>query len=134
MKRPGKSASICDLIIDHRLDILVITESWLKGDSRDDHTLADISTTLPDYVVHHQPRKFRRGGGICIILRKGFDVTENIAQSFASFEMIDMSVSSSGQQPLRLLSVYRPPTSKSKQTRATFLRKFAILLETISGL
>ncbi|PIK46354.1 hypothetical protein BSL78_16775 [Apostichopus japonicus] len=45
---------------------------------------------------------------------------------------MDISVSSSGQQPLRLLSVYRPPSSKSKQTPSTFFREFAILLETIS--
>lgn len=132
MKRRGKSASICDLIIDHKLDILLITESWLKGDSRDNRALADIYATLPDYAVYHKPRKFCRGGGICIILRKGFGITENHTQSFSSFELMDISVSSSGQQPLRLLSVYRPPSSKSKQTPSTFFREFAILLETIS--
>ena len=35
-----KTASMTDFIIEHKLDILAVTESWLNGDGRDDPVLA----------------------------------------------------------------------------------------------
>ena len=108
MKRRGKSVSICDLIIVHKLDILAITESWLTGDSRDHLSRADIGNTLPNYQVYHDPRKDRTGGGICVILLKGFEVSVNQTPTFSSFELMDLTISSKMQQSFRLLVFYRP--------------------------
>ena len=54
---------------DGHLDILVVTESWLRGDLRDDVIFADLNCTLPDYRFTYLPRE-TRGGGICVIYRK----------------------------------------------------------------
>ena len=41
-----KSATVCDIIISKRLDILAITESWLSGDYHNNNTIAEILNTL----------------------------------------------------------------------------------------
>ena len=48
-----KTTSMTDFIIEHKLDILAITESWLNGDGHDDPVLADIKYTLPRFDIHH---------------------------------------------------------------------------------
>ena len=48
-----KTASIANLIIEEKVDILAITESWLRGDERDEIPIADIMNTLPHFAVHH---------------------------------------------------------------------------------
>ena len=47
----NKTTSICDLILGKNLNVIVITESWLKGDSHDNCTIADIKFMLPNYEV-----------------------------------------------------------------------------------
>ncbi|KAK3745268.1 hypothetical protein QZH41_003745 [Actinostola sp. cb2023] len=39
-----------------RRDIMIVTETWLKGDDSDARTIADISNTLAGYKVVHLPR------------------------------------------------------------------------------
>ena len=63
---------MCDFVINQKLDVLAITEAWLKGNERDHPAIADISTTLPDYVMHQLPRIGKGGGGICVVARRGY--------------------------------------------------------------
>ena len=70
----NKTTHVCDLIIAHHLDVLAIAESWQTGDQRDNHAVADILATLPGYAIYSAPRKGRKGGGICIIYRKEFEI------------------------------------------------------------
>ena len=53
----NKTASLCDYILTRQLDVMALTETWLNGDDRDSHTLADISRTLGHYNITHIPRK-----------------------------------------------------------------------------
>jgi hypothetical protein len=41
----SKTCMIADLVISNRIDILAITETWLNGDHRDDHSIADLTST-----------------------------------------------------------------------------------------
>ena len=90
------AASICDFVMENKLDILAMTETFLTGDHtrKDECALADLKSTLPDHVLHHIPRLNRSGGGVCVLLRSGFDVTRNDLCQFPSFEYIDLTVSS----------------------------------------
>ena len=88
-----KSTLLCDIIISEKLDILAITETWLNGSDLDSHCLTDIRNTLPNYNFLHLPRKDRKGGGIAVVIRDGFKVTENNQLSINSFEYLDLSVS-----------------------------------------
>ena len=64
----NKASDVCDLILNYRLDVLAITESWLKGDQSDHCVLADITSTMPDFKIHQLPRSNgKSGGGICVI-------------------------------------------------------------------
>ncbi len=74
LKAKAKSAALCDFIIDNKIDIVAITETWLSGDDRDNHTIADIQNTLPNYIFHHRPRPQGKGGGIAILARDGFKI------------------------------------------------------------
>ena len=121
----NKSADVCDFIINRNLDILAITEAWLKGDERDHPALADITTTLPDFVIHQLPRIGKSGGGICVIMRKGYDI-KSVPHKFNTFECLELSISSSLRNALQLCVVYRPGSALvSKQ----FFEEFSCLLE-----
>jgi len=38
----SKTTSICDFVQEQQLDILVLTETWLKGDCRDDVVIQEL--------------------------------------------------------------------------------------------
>ena len=110
-----------------KLDILVLTETWLCDNARDS---AILDYYLPNYQFLHKPRA-QRGGGVGVILRKGYDTHELVSNQYSSFEHLDLAISS-GSTHLHLLSVYRPPPSKkNKLTVAKFMNDFSALLETI---
>ena len=123
-----KAAPICDLVISKQIDILTLTETWLT-ETTNDTTIAEILNTLQDYEFLHLPRSTGRGGGVGVLLRKGFNIKQNDVSSFTSMEYLDLSVMSNNTL-IHLITVYRPPPSKkNKSTTSTFLREFSTLLE-----
>ena len=77
------------MIIEQHLDILAITESWLSGDERDAHILADLTNTLPHLEIHHTPRVQQRWGGVCLLIHQDLGVKLNETCSFRSFEYMN---------------------------------------------
>ena len=133
IKEKRKSASIIDFVISNHLDILAVTETWLCGDDRDNRLLADLNQALPDHVFHHIPRG-KRGGGVGVLLRKGFDVVVNEPASYRSFEYIDLTISSSSSS-IRLFTIYRPyPAKTNKLTSRMFFEDFSDLVEMFTSL
>lgn len=65
----NKATELCDFTMDNALDACVITETWLKGDERDEVILAELKP--PGYHVKHVPRK-GRGGGIAVMHRDSY--------------------------------------------------------------
>ncbi|XP_072020366.1 uncharacterized protein [Amphiura filiformis] len=119
--------------MSNNLDILAITESWLTGDHRDDHAIADLTSTLPDYNLHHIPRKNRAGGGVCVCLRKSFKINMSTIKEYDSFQYIDLAITSRCQTPLRLIVLYRPQKTECKQNTAPiFFREFPSFFEEIA--
>ena len=64
----NKSLSTADLIIDRKLDILAITETWLKGDITDNVIVGELVPS--GYSILSVPRTDRVGGGVALIFRK----------------------------------------------------------------
>nr|XP_054773056.1 uncharacterized protein LOC129281089 [Lytechinus pictus] len=129
----SKVTQICDMILENDLDVLILTESWLRGDDNDHHIIADLKSTLPDYDILQEPRKTGRGGGICVIYRSSIKVVKNTCHRFDSFESLDMTVRTSSASVVRIYAIYRPPPSpQNKLTFLMFLREFSSLLEMIS--
>ena len=121
-----------DFIIEHKLDILAVTESWLNGDGRDDPVLADVKYTLPHFDIHHIPRLKRKGGGVFLLAHSGLSVKQNDTHHFSSFEYMDSTIYS-GSSSVRLFTIYRPPPSKeNKLTPKMFFEDFSTLLESVS--
>ena len=85
----NKIRTLCDFIITNRVDIMVITETWLNGDDRDNRTISDISNTLIGYDIVHVPRKCRYGGGVAAIVRKGFTIAKNSTPNYKAMECLD---------------------------------------------
>ena len=56
-------------------------------------------------------------GGVGVMLRKGFEVTENWWIDVESFEYIDLSVSACNKPSFRLIVLYRPPTGKNSKNK-----------------
>ncbi|XP_071959538.1 uncharacterized protein [Antedon mediterranea] len=128
-----KTASVCDFIITKKLDIFAITESWLTNDDRSNRAIADIKNTLPDFELLHRSRNHSTGGGVCVILRKGFLATANSGPIFKSFEYIDITITAKSSS-CRLYIIYRPPYSRNnKITTKMFFSDFSTLLELINN-
>ena len=129
----NKTASICDFVISEKLYIFAFTESWLNGDSRDNRALADIHNALPAFTSYSIPRLNRTGGGIFLLLLKGFRVVQNVCQTFTSFEYGDFIISSQSAS-LRLVIVYRMRYSKKNKnaTAGTFFTEFSVLMESLA--
>ena len=123
----NKSASICEMIFMNKLDVLTITETCLNQDGA--HHLSILLDTLNDYQYVNLPRP-SRGGGIAVLLRKGFEVgTNEHGLQYSSFEHLDLTIKIF-DQTIRLITIYRPPpTTKNKLTVPLFLEEFSDLLE-----
>ena len=71
-------------------------------------------------------------GLIGALLHKGFNVSTNKQLDFKSFEYIDLTLNSLRSGDLRLVVIYRPPSSGRKaQPMGTFLNELSTLLEVI---
>lgn len=104
----NKTFELHDFITEKALDACAITETWLKGGIRDDVVIAEL---LPSgYGIHHHPRA-SRGGGVGLIFKQCMRVDKKaqLPNSPTSFEYIECLVNL--QPPLRILIVYRPPST-----------------------
>ena len=103
----NKSADGCDFIINSNLDIFAITEAWQKGDERDHPVFAHIIATLPDFQMYNFSRIGPNGSGICVIVRKGYEV-KSVPHKFNTFDCLKLSISSCERDVFQLFTLYRP--------------------------
>ena len=86
--------------------------------------------SLQDFDLHQISRK-RKGGGVGVLLRHSLTVSKKNAAKFKSFEYMDLAITLQSSS-LRLIVVYRPPTSKGKNTQTSvFFNEFANLMESL---
>ena len=124
----NKTNSINDYIVQNEVDVMPITESWIKAT---DSTTA--SKLLPDtHSMLAVPRLGgKRGGGVAVVYRKGFETTlldSTSSKNFNEFEHLDCVIKQ-GRSSVRLCVVYRPP---GKLSGTKFLDEWATLLEPLS--
>ena len=71
-----KHEQITDYLLELDLDILFLTETWLRPGSTDNGTINDL--TVPGYAFKHKPRKAKhRGGGIGILYKSSIGLKLN---------------------------------------------------------
>ncbi len=74
-----KALFVNDMITDHKLDVLCLTETWLKPD--DNITLNE--STPQDYRYKHEPRP--KGKGVATIYSNIFSISQRSGLKYNSF-------------------------------------------------
>jgi len=103
-----KAALIHDVIADHRLEVLALTETWIPSDAPD---AVKLDVAPPGYSVVHRHRGSsadRRGGGVAVIYRDSVKCTPVDVGDYSQFESLAVKVVGR-QSSVVVVSVYRPP-------------------------
>lgn len=123
----NKTDIITNIIIEQKLDILALTETWLTTDERDQFFIEAL--TLPGYDFHSFPRIDNSGHGGVAVLHKSNIKIKTISQySSKNFEncVITFILDS---KPVDMIVVYRPPPSaKNHLSIGGFLEEFGTLM------
>ncbi|KAL0148144.1 hypothetical protein M9458_056546 [Cirrhinus mrigala] len=119
-----KALFVNDMIIEHNLDVLCLTETWLKSE---DYIILNESTPH-DYCYKHEPRLKGKGGGVSTIYSNILSVLQRADFKYNSFEVMvlhitlsrETSVNDKSPMTFVLATVYRPPGHHTD-----FLKEFA---------
>lgn len=105
-----KAALIHDIISHHHLDILAVTETWMRADLPP-AIVDDIAP--PDYAVIHRYRPCGQGGGVAVVYRRGLKLSMlTVTTECRTFECLTVKLSTAGRR-LNLGAIYRPPSSSA---------------------
>lgn len=129
----NKADLLTDYIIEHDLDIVCLTETWLSNAEKHRKIIADL--TLPGYKFQHAPRLNRTGGGVAVIHRESVNLVTSSIHTFSSFESMccDLIPDNTGSVSLKLIILYKPPYSRrNKITSSMFLQDFADYLSVLA--
>ena len=123
-----KRTEISTFICEQHMDILFITETWLKPHD-DEGRLHDL--TPAGHIAKSFPWE-SRGGGIAVVYNKCLSKRTSITATFSfhhqSFQVIRLSITlTSGN--IKFFCLYRPPPSINNQlTDKSFFSEFSFLL------
>ena len=120
----NKTDTIKDFVVDNDIDILAITETWLRPSNLDSLTIGDLTPT--GYQFHHVARD-TRGGGVGLLHKSSLNFHKDSVDSignFQSFEAAGMKLHWRSTS-MHILIIYRPPSSNC----ILFLTEFGSLLE-----
>ena len=85
----NKADLIADHIISHDLDLLALTETWLKpAETTGDRDARDIGDLTPGFSFQSVPRLGggKPGGGVSLVYRCGFKVAVEQIETWNTFE------------------------------------------------
>ena len=124
-----KSLSILETVLDHKLDILLITETWINAEKAD--VLGDLNSN--GYTLKNFPREDHRGGGIGLLFSDYLQINNLNHYNLTSFQYITCTIGSFQHScTITLLGCYHPPPSKiNTASDAVVIDQFGILLEEI---
>ena len=120
----NKTSEIRDYINDNKLDILVLTETWLNN-----YDSAKISEMTPDtHTFLHVPRGEKRGGGVGIFISNSLSkIRKEKVPVTDNFELMQASCTYGGKK-LVFVVVYRSP----RLNEALFFDEFRLYLESLN--
>ena len=123
-----KTLLLRDYIVEHDIDLLAITETWLTDDSSDEFYCRDI---CPEgYKIEQLPRNYADVGGVALVYRRCFKVKKDVQTIHRSIELINIHITSACNHNLRLVVIYRsPPSLENGFTVRIFLEEFSSFLE-----
>lgn len=118
----NKTLILKDYVVEHDIDVLALTETWLQPDNTDDLVIKELCPT--GYSFLHAPRSTGRGGGVGVLFKDSLKMKKIDKQKFHSFENIQLNLHSSTSSTV-ILVIYRPPSTNC----STFLEEFSNFLE-----
>jgi len=120
----NKADVLVDYIKDNNLDMVAMTETWLKSD--DNRIVGDL--TPSGFKLVHLPRQGRRGGGVGLLYKETISVSDKIDESTPSLEAFSVYVKTETTS-FRLIVLYRLIPGGKGPRRADFHVDFANLLD-----
>ena len=79
-----KALLVQDLIVDNKIDILGLCETWLKPDE----FLALNEATPPNFISSRLSRESKKGGGLALISHSKLKLKPKKKYTFTSFEVL----------------------------------------------
>ena len=119
-----KATLVNELITDHQVGILCLTETWFKTDEY----IALNKSAPPGYSYTHIPCLTGRGGGVAAVYNSNLHATLKSGFKFNFFEVLVLSFAHPDKKAVSfiLVTVYRPPGPYS-----VFLLEFADFLSSL---
>ena len=124
-----KADTIRQYIADEKIDVMALTETWLKGTDEDRMSCGDI--TPPGYTILHVPRKGKRGGGVGLVFRSNLQIKQCETTQYGTFEHMEVLILNAASCT-RLSIIYRPPNT-DKGSFLHELESFVSDRSTMSG-
>ena len=118
--RGGNSAgaAIQDLIHDHQLQALAVSETWIRNNAPD---AVKIDMVPPDFAILHAHRpcvtgttSAKRGGGLAFIhssLMPAWTIKSNFRPTSFELQLVGLQV---GGVLIKVANIYRPPSLSSR--------------------
>jgi len=132
------STAIADLAEQHDLDLIALSETWIKPDTSPSH-LAECTPPGYSLISQHRPLppdynpKHNLGGGLAFLVKDSLNHVLTPCSSFSSFESLAITIKL-GHRTLTVFNIYKPP-AESKHTKAfaTFMDQFQTFLESAAA-
>jgi hypothetical protein len=102
----NKTEAVVDFILEHHLDILCLSETWLQPDD----TFTTNHVTPCGYSIVSNPRLNKRGGGLAVLMKNNLHFKRQSNIYFNTFEVLVVQVTSSSKS-FAVATIYRPPGS-----------------------
>ncbi|XP_076118485.1 uncharacterized protein LOC143099274 [Alosa pseudoharengus] len=122
----NKTALVNEIITDNHIDVMCLTETWLKPDEY----LPLNESTPPSHLNYHVPRHTGRGGGVATIYQSSLLTSPKLTYKFKSFEVLVLNFLPpdwKNNQPVTVVTLYRPPGPYTE-----FLEEFSDFLSTLT--
>ena len=124
----NKTAAFVSHILDNKIDLCIVTETWLK----EIDTVSIAALCPPGYFFKSFPRQTDRpGGGTGAMFKTNFNVSLLNGGEKKSFEFSEWNFAISAHH-MKVVAVYRPPYSQAHPvTPCIFFEEFSNYLESI---
>jgi len=117
----NKTESVVDFMLEHKLQILCITETWLNID----HSFTTNNVTPNGFNIVSSPRLNKRGVSVAVIIDKDIQYKRLANVCFSTFEVLLLHVTSFAKS-FAITTIYRTPGPPGN-----FFNEFSDLISTL---